>query len=106
MSSKLIPVNELDFDTQVLGAALPVLVDVSTRWCGPCRALTPLLENLATEQSARVKIVTVDADESPGLSARLGVRGFPTIIAFDGGRETGRHLGLASLGKLRKLAGV
>jgi len=96
-------VTETDFNEEVLEAPTPVLVDVATRWCAPCRAVTPLLEQLANELGDGLKVVAVDADDSPQLSARLGVRGFPTVIAFDSGREVGRQLGVAPLKKFRAL---
>ena len=97
------PVNELDFDQEVLASDLPVLVDFKTTWCGPCKALLPILRELSDERAGRLKVVTVDADESPALASRFGVRGFPTVIAFADGREVGRQLGLTRKEKLAAL---
>lgn len=104
--SRIKEIGEGEFEREVLGAVGPVLVDVATRWCGPCRAMKPVLEQLVAEVGDGLKVVAIDADESPALSARLGVRGFPTFIAFVSGREIGRQLGVASLAKIRKVARV
>jgi thioredoxin 1 len=96
-------IDESSFEAEVLQAVQPVLVDFTAAWCPPCRALLPVLEQLAERRAGRLKVVSVDADGCPELAARLGVRAFPTVVAFTKGREIGRHLGLTSLSKLEKL---
>jgi len=96
-------VNELSFDDEVLKASVPVLVDFTAAWCAPCRALKPMLSELASELRGRLEVVTVDGDESPGIAQRYGVRGFPTLIVFSAGHEVARSLGLTSKAKLLKL---
>jgi thioredoxin 1 len=104
MTTNALPtVNELDFDQAVLHADKPVLVDFTAVWCSPCRALKPLLNELAAETSGRLDVVAVDADESPTLATRFGVRGFPTLLLFSGGREVARSVGLCSRAQLRRL---
>ena len=93
-------VDEQSFDSEVLGATEPVLVDFTATWCPPCKALAPILQQLAVTEAGRLKIVTVDADEHPALAARFGVRGFPTVVVFARGKEVGRQLGLTTAGKL------
>jgi len=108
MASKNVQVsNELNFDELVLKASGPVLVDFTATWCGPCKFQAAILEELA-EKSLGAAIVQVDADESPELAARYGVRGMPTLIVFNGGKETGRRLGLTREAGIRALvsAGV
>jgi thioredoxin 1 len=100
------PVTEQTFAAEVLAAELPVLVDFTATWCPPCRALTPILHALAAEQVGRVKVATVDGDAEPALAARLRVRAFPTIIAFAGGKEVARHVGLTTKAKLLKMLEV
>lgn len=101
--SEIHHVTEHTFDAEVLASQVPVLVDFTAEWCSPCRALKPVLAKLAKEGEGRFKIVAVDGDESPGIAARFGVKGFPTVIAFAAGRETGRHIGLTSKERLQAL---
>jgi thioredoxin 1 len=89
-----------DFDSEVAASALPVLLDFSTSWCPPCRALAPILDALARERAGRLEIRAVDADAERELAARFDVRSFPTVIAFSGGREVARAVGLMSKDKL------
>lgn len=97
MTSDLVAkVGELDFDAEVLAARVPVLVDFTAAWCSPCRALKPILEQVALEGRGRCRVVAVDGDESPAIATRCGVRGFPTLILFSGGKEVARRVGLCS----------
>lgn len=86
-------VNELNFDSEVLGADRPVLVDVTAPWCAPCRAAEPVLAELARERPSQLKVVRIDGGESPDLVAQLGVRGYPTFLLFERGRELKRSAG-------------
>ena len=96
-------VNELNFDAEVLQHPGPVLVDFSTTWCGPCRALAPILHELSREQAGSLKVVAIDGDAAPNLTARYGVRGFPTVIVFRSGEEVARRLGLTTKKKLLEM---
>jgi thioredoxin 1 len=96
-------ITEQSFEAEVLGAEVPVLVDFNTTWCAPCRALAPILHKLAAEKEGSLKVVTVDGEESAALAARLRVKAFPTIIAFSGGKEVARHVGLTTKEKLLRL---
>jgi thioredoxin 1 len=96
-------VTEQTFDQEVLGAALPVLVDFTAPWCPPCRALEPIVHAVAAENAGRIEVRTVDGDEQTALAARWRVKAFPTVIAFAGGREVARHVGLTTKEKLLKL---
>ncbi len=85
----------LDSDTlsaATLGAT-PLLVDFWAPWCGPCRAVAPVLEQLASELRGAVGFAKVNVDEEPGLADRLGVHGIPTLVLFADGREIGRSVG-------------
>lgn len=88
-----VAVNGLNFDSEVLGAAEPVLVDVSAAWCGPCRAAEPVVAQMARELAGRAKVVKLDADEAPEITQQLGIRGVPTFVLFAGGREVARQVG-------------
>jgi thioredoxin 1 len=95
MSHARIPtVDEASFPDEVLAADVPVLVEFGAAWCPPCRALEPVLAGLAAEGEGRWKVVAIDMDASPGLSAKYAVRGAPTVIVFTRGAEVGRHLGM------------
>jgi thioredoxin 1 len=93
-------ITEEDFDAEVLGSSVPVLVDFVTPWCAPCRALAPIVQRLAAEAGGRFRVATVSADECPALAARLAVKAFPTVIVFAGGKERSRHVGTTHREKL------
>jgi len=105
MASTLEAIDDLNFETEVLGSKLPFLLDFSASWCAPCRALQPILETLAAEQRGKLRIGKIDLDESPGVAARLGVRGAPTLVLFTGGEERARKLGLANRKALLAMIG-
>ena len=81
------------FETDVLRASRPVLVDFGADWCPPCRAIAPHLEELAMSESAQLSIVKVDVETSPETAMRYGIRGLPTLIVFRGGEPTARRSG-------------
>ena len=73
------------FDTEVLGSEQPVIVDFWAEWCGPCRAVAPVLDQIADERSSELRVVKVNIDEEPDLARRYGVMSIPTIILFKDG---------------------
>jgi len=83
-------------------AQLPVLVDLWAPWCGPCRAVSPALENLARERAGRIKLVKVNVDESPAIAARFGVQGIPTLLVVEEGTVVARQTGAAPEAALRQ----
>jgi thioredoxin 2 len=83
-----------------LDANVLVVVDMWAPWCGPCRMVAPILEQLAVDRAGQLKIVRVNVDELPQLSARYGVQGIPTLLLLDHGREIGRQVGAASAAAL------
>ena len=103
-SSHVVFVNELNFEREVLGATMPVLIDVSADWCAPCKAAAPVIAELAARHAGSLKVVAIDGGESPGLTARFGVRGFPTFIGMIRGDVMERRAGFAGKRALEQLA--
>jgi thioredoxin 2 len=83
-------------------AQLPVLVDLWAPWCGPCRAVSPALENLARDRAGEIKLVKVNVDESPVIAGRVGVQGIPTLLVLDKGTLVARQTGAAPESVLRQ----
>ncbi len=98
-----VKVTEEDFDRTVVGARAPVLVDFHADWCGPCKLVAPLVDELAREHAGRLLVAKVDTDRAPGVAQRYGIRGIPTLIVFSGGAEVGRSVGFEPE-KVRDLA--
>jgi thioredoxin 1 len=84
-NSSLVTVGDSDFGKTVLESPRPVVVDFSAEWCGPCKAIQPLMEALASEYAGRVTFAKVDVDSSPTLAARYGVRAVPTVMVVANG---------------------
>ena len=80
-----LPVTDSNFSTEVLKASTPVLVDFWAEWCGPCRAVGPVLEQLSTEFDGQVKIAKVNIEESPEIANQYRIRSIPTLMLFKGG---------------------
>jgi thioredoxin 1 len=88
-----VAVNDTDFENEVLKADVPVVVDFWAEWCGPCKQLSPLVDELAAEMAGKVKVVKVNIDESPDAPTKYGVRGIPTLMIFKGGEVTDTKVG-------------
>ena len=86
-------VTDSSFDTEVLKATEPVLVDFHAQWCGPCKAMAPALDQIAQELKGKVKIVKLDVDENPKVTGTYGIRAMPTLILFKGGKVAAQHTG-------------
>jgi thioredoxin 1 len=103
---KLIEVNSGTFQAEVLESPVPVLVDAYSPTCGPCRAIVPLLGELAKEVRGRAKVVKVNAVEDVYLAAALRIGGYPTLVVFKDGQEVARFAGVRSKEKLKEALGV
>ena len=87
-------VSSSDFQSKVLDAAEPVLVDFFATWCGPCKMIAPTLDEVATEVAGRARVVKVDIDASPDVASRYGVMSVPTLIVFQGGQPVRQAVGV------------
>jgi len=103
-----IEINSEIFESEVLKSAQPVLADFWAEWCGPCKMLGPVIEEIATENLGRLKIVKVNVDSNPGLAARFGIQSIPTLLYFADGKVMHQTVGVigkkAILDKLEGLA--
>lgn len=100
---KVIPVNDLNFDSEVLQSGIPVLIDFSATWCQPCRAIAPFVNQLAGEYEGRIKVTTVDIDESPNTAQKYRIRGVPTLVMVKGGQIVGQQVGAVPKVKIQQL---
>jgi thioredoxin 1 len=91
--ANLVYVGDQEFESQVLKADKPVVVDFWADWCGPCRSIAPYYEELSNQYQGKVTFAKVDTDANPRTPTRLGIQGIPTFIIFKGGAEVGRVVG-------------
>ena len=85
--------TDATFDTDVLNATTPVLVDFWAPWCGPCRAMAPTVDAVATEYAGKIKVGKMNTDEHPSTPMRYGIRGIPTLLLFKGGQVVEQRVG-------------
>ena len=95
-------VTDQDFQAEVLDSTMPVLVDFSAEWCGPCKKLGPIVEELATEYDGKLKVVTLDIDESRETPTKYGIMSVPTMFFVKGGEVVDRMVGLAPKDRIRE----
>ena len=96
MANKVLTTNESTFGDDVISAEQPVLVDFYADWCGPCKSIGPIVEELANEYDGKLDVRKVDVDDNPGLASQLGIRGIPTLILFKDGQPVETVVGLVS----------
>jgi len=101
--SSLVHVDDKSFASEVLQADLPVLVDFWATWCGPCRSISPIVEELAKEFMGKIKVTKLNVDESPATPSQYGVRGIPTLILFKGGKILDQIVGAVPKARLKTM---
>jgi len=107
MSDNVTLVTDESFAQLLESSDTPVLIDFFATWCGPCTAIAPILDEFAGENSDKLKVVKLNVDENPKTPAKYGVRGIPTLILFNQGKEVDKVVGMTSKENLEKmLAGV
>jgi len=96
MSEKLIEITDANFETEVTNSSIPVMVDFWAPWCGPCRMLTPVIEELADEYDGKVRVGKLNTDDNHNTAVKFGITAIPTIIIFNNGQVVDKKVGMCS----------
>ncbi len=100
MSQHISIISDSSFDNDVLEAQLPVLVDFWAEWCGPCKSIAPMLEEIAAEYEGKIKVAKINVDDHPETPRKYGVRGIPTLMLFKNGEVVQTKVGALSKAQL------
>jgi thioredoxin 1 len=100
MSDNVTTLSSATFDEEIAGSAEPILVDFWAEWCGPCKTVAPLLDEIADEHTGKIRIAKLNVDDEPEIAQRFGVMSIPTMIVFQGGEPALRMVGAKGKGQL------
>ncbi|ANS40653.1 thioredoxin TrxA [Serratia inhibens] len=101
MSDKIIHLTDSSFNTDVLQAEGPILVDFWAEWCGPCKMIAPILDEIAVEFEGKLTITKLNIDQNPATAPKFGIRGIPTLLLFKNGEVAATKVGALSKGQLK-----
>jgi thioredoxin 1 len=102
MAENIVQVSDANFESEVLKSTIPVLIDFWAPWCGPCRAIAPIVDQLADEYAGKLKVVKMNVDDNPRTPANYGVRGIPNLILFKNGQVQQQIVGAVPKANLVK----
>jgi len=100
MSDTIVHVKDITYESEVLGSDIPVLVDYWAEWCGPCKSIAPILEEIAKEYADKIKVAKLNIDDNPATPTKYGIRGIPTLMLFKGGNVEATKVGAVSKSQL------
>jgi thioredoxin 1 len=100
MSEQIVHVTDDSFESEVLKSSQPVLIDYWAEWCGPCKMIAPVLDDIASEYDGKLKVVKLNIDENPNTPPRYGIRGIPTLMLFKDGEVEATKVGAVSKSQL------
>ena len=103
MSGEIVHTTDAAFEQDVVKSAQPVLLDFWAEWCGPCKMIAPILDTIATDYKDKLRVVKLNIDENPKTPPKFNIRGIPTSVVFDGGKEIARQSGAVSFAALESM---
>ena len=103
MSANIAEVSDQTFEEEVIKSQTPVMVDFWAEWCGPCKALSPKIDQVASQFEGKIKVLKMNVDNNPRTPAKFGIRGIPTLIVFKGGKAVDQAVGDQTVEDLKKL---